>query len=65
LSFFKVRGTMTLQETIRQVEAEICENQKQVGHTRLKSIVGAENPYSPYRCSGADIRSPAMGRRCT
>jgi hypothetical protein len=37
---------MTLQETIRQVKAEICENRKQVPHTRLESIAGAENPYS-------------------
>jgi hypothetical protein len=37
---------MTLQETIRQVKAEICENRKQISHTRLESIAGAENPYS-------------------
>ncbi len=37
---------MTLQETIRQVKAEICEDQKQIAHTRLESIAGAENPYS-------------------
>jgi hypothetical protein len=37
---------MTLQETIRQVKAEICEDRKQIAHTRLESIAGAENPYS-------------------
>jgi hypothetical protein len=46
LSFLQVRATMMLQETIRQVKAEICENQKQVAHTRLESIPWAENPYS-------------------
>ena len=46
LSFLQVRSTMTLQETIRQVKAEICEDQKQIAHTRLESIAGAENPYS-------------------
>jgi hypothetical protein len=46
LSFLQVRATMKLQETIRQVKAEICENRKQVAHTRLESIAGAENPYS-------------------
>jgi hypothetical protein len=46
LSVLQVRATMTLLETICQVKAEICENRKQVAHTRLKSIAGAENPYS-------------------
>jgi hypothetical protein len=46
LSFLQVRSTMTLQDTIRQVKAEICEDRKQIAHTRLESIAGAENPYS-------------------
>jgi hypothetical protein len=46
LSFLQVRSTMTLQEIIRQVKAEICQDRKQIAHTRLESIVGAENPYS-------------------
>jgi hypothetical protein len=37
---------MTLQETICQVKAEICEDRKQIAHTRLESITGVENPYS-------------------
>jgi hypothetical protein len=40
LSFLQVRATMTLQEAIRQVKAEICENRKQIAHTRLESIAG-------------------------
>ncbi len=46
LSFLQVRATVTLQETIRQVKAEICEDRKQIAHTRLESITGVENPYS-------------------
>ncbi len=46
LSFLQVQSTMTLQETIRQVKAEICEDRKQIAPTRLESIAGAENPYS-------------------
>jgi hypothetical protein len=46
LSFLQVRVTMSLQETIRRVKAEICENHKHIAHTRLESITGAENPYS-------------------
>jgi hypothetical protein len=37
---------MTLQETIRQVKAEICEEGKQIAHTRLESITGVEHLYS-------------------
>jgi hypothetical protein len=46
LSFLQVRATMTLQETICQVKAKICEDRKQIAHTRLESITGVENPYS-------------------
>ncbi len=46
LSFLQVRSTMTLQETICQVKAEICKDRKQIAHTRLESIAGVENPYS-------------------
>jgi len=46
LSFSQVRSTMTLQEMICQVKAEICEDRKQIAYTRLESIAGAENPYS-------------------
>ena len=44
LSFLQVRSTMTLQETIRQVKAEICEDRKQIAHTRLESIAGQRIP---------------------
>jgi hypothetical protein len=46
LSFLPVRLNMTLQETIHQVKAEICEDRKQIAHTRLESIARAENPSS-------------------
>ena len=39
LSFLQVRSTMTLQETIRQVKAEICEDRKQIAHTRLDVVM--------------------------
>jgi hypothetical protein len=33
LSFLQVRATMTLQEMICQVKAEICKNRRQIAHT--------------------------------
>jgi hypothetical protein len=46
LSFLQIRATMLLQETICQVKAVICENRKQIAHTRLESMAGAVNLYS-------------------
>jgi hypothetical protein len=55
---------MALQEMIRQVKAEICENRKQIAHKRLESIAGEENLYSlmqvfgrghQVRCNGAMV----------
>ncbi len=46
LKFLQVRATMSQQETIHQVKGEICKKPKQIAHTRLERIVGAENPYS-------------------
>jgi hypothetical protein len=46
LSFLQVKATMTLQERIRQVKGDICENRRQIAQLRLESIAGAENPYS-------------------
>jgi predicted nucleic acid-binding Zn-ribbon protein len=57
LSFLQFRATMSLQETICQVKAEIWENGKQVEHTRLESSACAENPYSLMQVFGRDIKS--------
>ena len=65
LSFLQVKSTMTLQETIPQVKAEICEDGKQIAHTRLESIAGAENPYSLMQVFGRGHQVTATGRRCT
>jgi hypothetical protein len=46
LSFLEVKATMMLQERIRQVKGDICENRRQIAQLRLESIAGAENPYS-------------------
>jgi hypothetical protein len=63
LSFLQVKSTMTLQETIPQVKAEICEDGKQIAHTRLESIAGAANPYSLLQVFGTGHQVTATGRR--
>jgi hypothetical protein len=42
LSFLQVKATITLQERIRQVKAEICKNKRQITHVRLERIAGAD-----------------------
>jgi hypothetical protein len=62
VSFLQVKATMSLKERIRQVKAEICDNQRQIAHVRLESLAGAENPYS-LMYSGEDTRSRETGPR--
>jgi len=44
-SFLQVKASMNLQERVRQVKAEICDNRRQIAHLMLESIAGAENTY--------------------
>jgi hypothetical protein len=44
LSFLQVRSTMTLQETIRQVKAEICEDRKQIVTRGWRALPGQRIP---------------------
>ncbi len=37
---------MTMKEKLRQVRNAICVNGREIAHTRLKAIAGADNPYS-------------------
>jgi hypothetical protein len=46
MSFMQVRASMSMKEKLRQVRGAICENRREIAHTRLEAIVGADNPYS-------------------
>jgi hypothetical protein len=46
MSFLQVKASMTMKEKLRQVRKAICMNQREVAHTRLEAIAGADNPYS-------------------
>jgi hypothetical protein len=37
---------MSMKEKLRQVRGAICVNRRQIAHTRLEAIAGADNPYS-------------------
>ncbi len=37
---------MSMKEKLRQVRSAICENRREIAHTRLETIAGADNPYS-------------------
>jgi hypothetical protein len=46
MSFMQVRASMSMKEKLRQVRGAICENRRDIAHTRLEAIAGADNPYS-------------------
>ncbi len=46
MSFLQVKASMTLKDKPRQVRNAICVNQREIAHTRLEAIAGANNPYS-------------------
>jgi hypothetical protein len=35
-----------MKEKLRQVRGAICVNRREIAHTRLEAIAGADNPYS-------------------
>lgn len=46
ISFLHVKMSMGLQERLRQVKGEICENRRGTASARLEAIAGSNNPYS-------------------
>jgi hypothetical protein len=46
MSFLQVRASMSIKEKLRQVRGAICVNRREIAHTRLEAIAGADNPYS-------------------
>jgi hypothetical protein len=45
-SFLEVRASMSMKEKLRQVRGAICVNRREMAHTRLEAIAGADNSYS-------------------
>ncbi len=46
MSFLQVRASMSMKEKLRQVRSAICVNRREIAHTILEAIAGADNPYS-------------------
>ncbi len=46
MSFMQMRASMSMKEKLRQVRGAICVNRREIAHTRLEAITGADNPYS-------------------
>jgi hypothetical protein len=46
MSFMQVRASMSMKEKLRQVRGAIRVNRREIAHTRLEAIAGADNPYS-------------------
>jgi hypothetical protein len=46
ISFMQVQASMSMKEKLRQVRGAICENRRDIAHTRLEAVAWADNPYS-------------------
>jgi hypothetical protein len=46
MSFLQVKASMSMKEKLRQVRSPICMNWREIAHTRLDAIAGANNPFS-------------------
>jgi hypothetical protein len=46
MSFLQVKASLIMREKLRQVCSTICMNRREMAHTWLDAIVGADNPYN-------------------
>jgi hypothetical protein len=46
MSFLQIKPSMGLQEKIRQVRHETCQNRRETTQVRLEAMAGADNPCS-------------------
>ncbi len=46
MSFLQVKSSMTMKEKLHQVWRAICLNRREIAHTRLEAVAGADNPFS-------------------
>ncbi len=46
MSFLQIKASMGLNEKIRQVRHEICQNRREIVQVRQVAIAGADNPYN-------------------
>ncbi len=70
MSFVQVRASMSMKEKLRQVRGAICVNRREIAHTKLEAIAGADNPYSLITIFGRGHLATKAGgavyvRRCS
>jgi hypothetical protein len=46
MSLLQVKASMSIKEKLRQVRSAFCMNRREIAHTRLEAIAGADNQYS-------------------
>jgi hypothetical protein len=60
----QMRASMSMKEKLRQVRGAICVNRREIVHTRLEAIAGADNPYSPITIFGRGHLAIKAGGAC-
>jgi hypothetical protein len=62
----KVKASTSMREKLRQVRNAICVNRRDIAHTRLEAIAGADHPYSLITIFGKKHHAIKAGvRLCT
>jgi hypothetical protein len=65
MSFMQVRASVSMKEKLRQVRGAICVNRREIAHTRLEVIAGADNPYSLITIFSRGHLAIKAGGQCT
>ncbi len=65
MSFMQVRASMSMKEKLRQVRGAICVNRRQIAHTRLEAIAGADNPTASSPSSAEATWRSRLEAQCT
>jgi hypothetical protein len=46
MSFLHVKSSMSMKEKLRQIRSAIYVNRREIAHTQLEAVAGADNPYN-------------------
>jgi hypothetical protein len=65
MSFHQVKASLTMKKKLRQVRSSICVKRREIAHTRLEAVAGADNPYSLITISGRATWPSKLEGQCT
>jgi hypothetical protein len=64
MSSMQVRALMSMKEKLRQMRGVICVNRREIAHTRVEAIAGADTPTASSPSSGEGTWPSRLALRC-